>query len=416
MKNPYPINPLLQFGVRIWMSIFTRKYNIKASIPENIKSLDEPYLLLSNHVGRYDPFIVSHFLNKRPNFISSDAILRDRIIGTAFKMLGAMPKKKGVRDSIIIREMVKVIQANGALALFAEGARTWSGKSLYVDPSIAKLVRLLNVPVISATMKGAYAYDPRWAKRIRKTESVKVEYAMVFEKGEARKMSEEDILERINAVSDHDDIEYLIQHPVKIYSDQRAEYIERIIYYCPDCNSHTYFHSSGNTFVCSSCNTKTTIDEFGMFNNTHLQNTRDWVEWENKKWVEDINEKLAKNELESPLLSSLEMNVMKAVGKGNMQAIGKGRISLFHNRIEFNANEKIFSFTLEEIEDLSPQYEERLEMIVGNVAYRFVSINNIEPGIRWEVAINVLWHYHKMDTKLSPFFKELVLSNSPYNN
>jgi 1-acyl-sn-glycerol-3-phosphate acyltransferase len=410
MKNPYPINPILQFAVRIWMTIFTRRYKIKASISEELKNINEPYLLLSNHVGRYDPFIVSHFFKKRPNFISSDAILRDRIIGTAFKLLGAMPKKKGVRDSVIIREMIKVIQANGALALFAEGARTWSGSSLYIDPSIAKLVRLLNVPIISATMKGGYAYDPRWAKKIRKTSTVRVEYNLLFEKGEAKKLREDEILRRINKYGQHDDIAYLQQHPVTIYSNERAEYLERILFYCPDCNAHTYFQSSGNHFQCQSCHTKTHVDEHGMFDNAHYNNTRDWLEWQNKQWVADIRQKISDGNTRAPLLTSLEMNVMKAEGKGHMHPIGKGKISLYTDHIAFVANEKSFRFTLEEIEDLSPQYQERLEMIIGETSYRFVSINGIEPGIRWEIAINVLWHHADMDTKLSPFFKELVLA------
>jgi 1-acyl-sn-glycerol-3-phosphate acyltransferase len=410
MRNPYPINFFLRHFVKVWMTILTRRYGIKANIPDRIKNIDEPYLMLSNHVGRYDPFLISFFVKKQPNFISSDAILRDRVIGTLFKKLGAMPKKKGVRDSVIIREMVKVIEANGALGLFPEGARTWSGKSLDIDPSLAKLIRLLSIPVIAVKMKGAYAYDPRWAKSIRKA-SVEIEYNLLFEKGEAKKLPEEEIMKRVNAHINHDDIAYVQKNPVKIESEERAELIERILYYCPDCTTHSYFKSSGNTFTCQSCKKETFVDEYGMFANEHYTNTRDWLAWQNKQWVADLRDKLSQGETDEPLLTSVEMNVMKAIGSGHMVPLGKGKIALYADRIEFTADGKRFNFNVDEIEDLSPQFEERLEMIIGNTSYRFVNVSEIEPGIRWEVAINVLWQHHDLSTRLSPFFKELVLSN-----
>ena len=187
MGNPYPINTFLRLVVKMWMSLFTWYYKISANISSELKDFDQPYILLSNHYGRYDPFIISHFIKKRPNFISSDAILRDKVIGTLFKGLGAMPKKKGVRDSHIIREMVKVVHGGGALSLFPEGTRTWSGETLFIDPSIAKLVKLLKVPVITARMKGAYAYDPRWSNKIRRAE-VKIDYKMAVAKEEVGKL------------------------------------------------------------------------------------------------------------------------------------------------------------------------------------------------------------------------------------
>ncbi len=366
--------------------------------------------MLSNHVGRYDPFLISFFVKKQPNFISSDAILRDRVIGTLFKKLGAMPKKKGVRDSVIIREMVKVIQANGALGLFPEGARTWSGTSLDLDPSLAKLIRLLNITVIAVKMKGAYAYDPRWAKSIRKS-SVEIEYNILFEKGEAKKLPEDEIMKRVNKYIIHDDIAYVQKNKVKIQSEERAELIERILYYCPDCNTHGYFKSKGNTFTCQNCEKDNYVDEYGMFTNDHYTNTRDWIEWQNKQWVTDIRAKLKSGEHEDALLTSVEMHVMKAKGSGHMVPLGKGKIALFADRVAFTADDEQFTFTVDEIDDLSPQFEERLEMNIGDTSYRFVSVNEIEPGIRWEVAINVLWHHHELTTRLSPFFKELVLTN-----
>ena len=166
---------------------FKKVFKISANIPVEVKNINEPYLLLSNHYGRYDPFIISDFIKMKPNFVSSDAILRDPFYGRIFTGLGAIPKKKGVRDSHVIREMKKVIDRGGAIALFPEATRTWSGVTQYIDPSIAKLARLLNVPVVTAKMKGAYAFDPRWARPLRRSK-MEIDYELSVTKDQMERV------------------------------------------------------------------------------------------------------------------------------------------------------------------------------------------------------------------------------------
>ena len=64
MDNPYPINSFLRLVVKVWMSIFSWYYKISANISVELKEFNEPYLLLSNHYGRYDPFIISHYIKQ----------------------------------------------------------------------------------------------------------------------------------------------------------------------------------------------------------------------------------------------------------------------------------------------------------------------------------------------------------------
>ncbi len=304
--------------------------------------------------------------------------------------------------------MVNVVEANGALSLFPEGARTWSGKTLDFDPSLAKLVKLLNIPVITVKMKGAYAYDPRWAKSIRKAR-VEVDYEYVFEKGETRKMSEDEIYNRIASNLIHDDIDYAQKNSIRIDSDYRAEYIERILYFCPDCDKQSYFKSKGNTFSCTNCGTETFVNEYGFFDREKMTNTRDWVDWQNAKWVKELESLIPKISTDEPILTSREMTVSRALGRGSINKIGTGTLNLYLDRIEFSAGSERFKFTIKEVADLSPQFNERLEVTVGDVAYRFESMDEIEPGMRWEIAINMLWKHHDLLTYLSPFFKNLVM-------
>jgi 1-acyl-sn-glycerol-3-phosphate acyltransferase len=411
MKNPYPINPLLKYVVKAWMFFFTKKHNITANISPDLVNIDEPYLLLSNHYGRYDPFIISYWFKKRPNFISSDAILRDRIIGTLFKGLGAMPKKKGVRDSYIIREMVKVINAGGALALFPEGTRTWDGQTSFMDPSIAKLVRLLKVPVITARMKGAYLMDPRWAIPVRKAK-MEIDYALVIHKDEFSTLSEGDIFDRVWEGIYQDDIKYQQKERIKIRSDHRAENIELVIWCCPKCLNMSGFQSAHNNFSCKKCKSGYKLDAFGFIetmdeSEPEFDNVRDWIGWQNDNFVAFMQRKF--KEFDSGEFFAAENMIIEcAEGKGRMQNLGTGSIHFYRDRIEVKLNGARTSLKLDEISSLGAQFKERIELFYHDYAYRFTSSSASESGLKWELATNVVWSLSGDNRKVASYFADLL--------
>ena len=415
MDNPYPINTFLRLVVKVWMTVFTWYYKISANISSELKEYDEPYILLSNHYGRYDPFIISHFIKKRPNFISSDAILRDKIIGTLFKGLGAMPKKKGVRDSYIIREMVKVVRSGGALSLFPEGTRTWSGETQFMDPSIAKLVKLLKVPVITARMKGAYAFDPRWAKSTRRAE-VEIDYKLAIEKEDLSKFSEEEILAIIRGNLYQDDIKYQRLKMIKIRSGKRAEHIDLVLFQCPGCQSFAGFNDYKNQFSCADCGNTYVTDDYGFLSTAYgeplpFADISEWLNWQNNNFVQFLNEQISQN-VSTPLFHADKMKIEYAVGDGRMKSIGIGSVYFYLDRLKITCEDVEEELLISEISSLGPQFNERLELFYQDRAYRFTTMGKREPGNKWEIAINVIWAKTGQENKLAPYFKDLVTASN----
>lgn len=412
MDNPYPINTFLRLFVKMWMLIFTWYYKISANISPKLKEFDQPYILLSNHYGRYDPFIISHFIKKQPNFISSDAILRDKIIGTLFIGLGAMPKKKGVRDSHIIREMVKVVSAGGALSLFPEGTRTWSGVTQFMDPSIAKLVKLLKVPVITARMKGAYAFDPRWAKSIRRAK-VEIDYTLAIEKEVVSKLSEDAILAIIQRNLFQDDIKYQRLQKIKISSGKRAEHIDLVLFQCPACLSFDGFKDFGNEFSCQRCDKTVLVDDYGFLmaksdSPLPFDDISSWLNWQNQNYVKFIREQLSLD-VTTALFSAEKMHIEYAVGDGRMQSMGIGEVYFYLDKLIIFIGGTKEELLISEISSLGPQFKERIELFYQDRAYRFTTTGSREPGNKWEIAINVIWLSTGQENKLAPYFKDLVL-------
>lgn len=393
------------------MFFFTRYYGISANIGREVRTINEPYLLLCNHYGRYDPFIISSFFKKKPNFISSDAILRDPVIGRLFKGLGAMPIKKGMRDSFIIREIVKVVKSGGAIALFPEGGRTWGGKTMDIDPSVAKLIRLLKVPVVTAKMKGAYLIDPRWATTMRRSK-MSIDIEMLFTKEEIGNISENEIMDQLLGKISHDDVAWQQQKKIVIRSNKRAEQIEKIFFLCPDCHSYDGFVAKTNNFNCLQCKVEYTMDKYGFLSKTsgeaaRFDNTRDWLDWQNREFVEFIRRAYEQG-LDEPLFMAHEISIGSARGYDRISAMGVGKIEFYVDRIEVVLDAQVIPLYFKEMSSIGAQFMERIELYYQDYAYKFESKSHFESGLKWELATNVIWSLTTDKHKVAAYFSDLL--------
>ena len=85
-------NPVLQFVLRIVMFLFTKIFGIKANVPSEVKKLKGPFLLLSNHIGIFDPFVVGYFIKEPVQFVSSDAAFHSPFMRWFLSNLGVIKK------------------------------------------------------------------------------------------------------------------------------------------------------------------------------------------------------------------------------------------------------------------------------------------------------------------------------------
>lgn len=404
----YSINVPLKIFVDVWMALFKKYYGIHSDISEELRNIDEPYLLLANHMGRYDPFIISSIFKKKPHFISSDAILRDRVIGTLFKGLGAVPKKKGVRDTVVIRDMMKLVKRGDAVSLFPEGTRTWDGKTHPIEPSIAKLIKLLQVPVITCTMEGAYAFDPRWARHLRPAD-VLLKYRLIISKEECRSLGEEELFDRVSKALSHDDIVYQKAHHIKIRANGRAEYIDRVLFQCPDCESFEGFNSKGNYFTCRSCNESTYVDHTGFFQRknggkSRFYDIQEWMYWQNENFKNHIHQKLLLD-MKDVLIKDKKLRIERAKGEGRMEKLGIGNIQCNVESLDIILPDETIKLEVDDIASIGPQFNERIELFYKDKAYRFVDTELKVSGLKWELAVNEIWKWKGQEHKQSTYLK-----------
>ena len=238
----------------------------------------KPNLIVCNHQTAWDMVVLYMSFNKPLYFVASDDLFSE-VYSKALEFIFApIPKSKSLRDVGAIRGMKQVINEGGNVAIFPEGNRTYSGKTETIDPAIAKLVRFLKVPVIMYNLEGGYGVMPRWGQQIAKGKYIG-KIKRVLQPEEYENLSDEEIYQMIVDGLSVDDTKL----DITVKGKRRAEYIERLLYICPDCGL-AEFSSHGNEFKCEKCgktyhyNEDLTISGVGF--ESKFKYIKDWYDYQ----------------------------------------------------------------------------------------------------------------------------------------
>jgi 1-acyl-sn-glycerol-3-phosphate acyltransferase len=383
-------------------------YGIRAEIPEEVRRINGPFLFLANHVGTYEPFLYYYFLQKPIHFVASDAVMQDRFMRWLLKGFGVIQKKKNRRDSKVIREMLQLSRAGHSVGLFPEGNRTWTGNTLYFEPSIAKLIKRMNVPVITARSKGMLLFNPRWAGRLRKTR-VLLEYRLLFDREGIKASGEEEIYKKISEALAHDEWEWQSRMRNRIKSRHRAEYLESFLFLCPHCEKTGTLHSRGNDLHCSHCRLHIHVDAYGFFHFSAeskrcFANPRDCFAWQMEAYEKQLEQALSEKPQE-PIFIDHSMNFFE-FSADEVKKYGPSKVHTYIDRIEvqpLSGATRVFRF--DRIDAISTELHERLELHSGGKSFRLIGAKPGVSSLKYEITANIIWKKQGSEHKLSAYLK-----------
>lgn len=215
------------------------------------------FLILSNHQNFWDPVFMGLTIKAPIYFVTSDVLHSQKWYSKLlYHCFAPINKRKGFADTACIRTMCQVAKEGGNVAIFPEGNRQWSDSMFYIDRAIVKLVRLMKLPVILYNISGGYAVKPRWGNAKRKGKYVGfIRETISWE--EITAMSDDELFEKIKS-----GLKVIDSMSGERYeSDQRAEYLERVLFVCPKCGAESTLHSHGNDVKCSNCGLTVTYGE-----------------------------------------------------------------------------------------------------------------------------------------------------------
>ena len=209
---------------------------------------DRPLLILMNHQTAFDQFFLGMAFRQRAYYVASEDLFSMGWISTLLRFLVApIPIKKQTSDASAVMTCLRVAREGATIALAPEGNRTYSGRLAYIKPSIVGLVRLLRLPVVLYHIEGGYGVHPRWSDVVRKGR-MHCFVSEVIEPEEYKKLSDEELLERIRKGLDVDETKIEDEYHHK----KLAEYLERAMYVCPFCGL-SEFESHDDVTACKKC-------------------------------------------------------------------------------------------------------------------------------------------------------------------
>ncbi|MBO5767984.1 MAG: 1-acyl-sn-glycerol-3-phosphate acyltransferase, partial [Clostridia bacterium] len=209
---------------------------------------DRKYLILLNHQTPFDQFFVALSFKKPIYYMATEDIFSKGFISKVITYLVApIPIKKQTSDVAAVLNCLRVAREGGTICIAPEGNRTYSGRTEYINPTIASLAKRLKLPIALYRIEGGYGVQPRWSDVVRKGK-MRAYVSRVIEPEEYKDMSDCELNDVIN--------EGLFVN--EAYTDgvfvhkKRAEYLERAIYVCPYCGL-SEFESNGELFTCKHC-------------------------------------------------------------------------------------------------------------------------------------------------------------------
>lgn len=237
----------------------------------------EPFMMLANHTFMFDVIHVPLRFRNVPFIVANQTLFKKK--ATRFlvsQVAHVISKQKGQSDTSTVRDLIGAVKRGYPILIFPEGDTTFYGETGYIEESTMKLIKKLEIDVITCHVRGGYLSKPRWATGKRRHRSIELHYALTIPKDQIKDMSIEEINETMKrALYYHayeDQRQKMIPHPGK----NLAEGLEDAIYACPECGKLHTLKTEGNQMTCTSCQTKGWMDDYGFIHGFKYDNLIDW--------------------------------------------------------------------------------------------------------------------------------------------
>ncbi len=226
-----------------------------------LSEAEAPYLLLCNHQSFYDFYYVSQMAHpKNPSYLVNEYYTTRPFLKTLAKKAGILSKKLFTPDLASAAGILRTVRAGYPIVIFPEGRLSPDGRTNPIVEPGARLYRKLNVDLVLATVHGAYFGEPKWRRRIFRSD-IRVRVERVLKKEEVQAMPEaelDDLIARtlwVDASAEPGD------YPRR----NRAKGLENLLYRCADCGALYTTVGEGSTLRCTACGRVHTLDRHYRF-------------------------------------------------------------------------------------------------------------------------------------------------------
>ena len=309
-----------------------------------------PCLILMNHSSFIDLKIASKIFFPKPYCIVSTT---DGLVGKAWlmKKLGCIPTQKYVSDISLITDMIHALKKEKvSVLMFPEAGYSFDGCSTILPPGFGRLIKKLNVPVVSVITDGAFLRQPLYNElKIRKVK-VTAQVECIFSKEETQSLSAEEIDTRINDIFSFDNFKTQYENKIEINEPYRANGLNRILYKCPHCLEEQKTVGKGTILKCTACNKEYEMDKYGRLcaknGETEFSHIPDWYNWQRECVKKELTDGSYKLDTEVEIAILTDYKALYKVGSGRLVHSSDGfELTGCDGKLNFKQS-PLFSFSL----------------------------------------------------------------------
>jgi len=268
-------------------------HNAQIKKDEKLKNLKPPYFLLCNHNAFMDFKIMTKaiFPHRANYVVAIDGFMKR---GWLLRAVGCICNRKFVRSVNLVKNMIHAKNSGDIVVLFPEARYSLCGTTAVLPKSLGKMVRMMNVPVVTLIMHGHHINSPMWNLGNRGVKPVESEMKLLFTREETQNLSVDELNEKLVEAFQYDDYKWQKERGIRVTKKTRAEGLHKILYQCPTCKVEYKMSSKGTQLRCDSCGKIWEMSELGelsaLTGETEFSHIPDWYEWERVNVKQEIRD------------------------------------------------------------------------------------------------------------------------------
>lgn len=256
-QNPFLL-PLIWGGS--WL--LTRRGGLKVE-KQGLEGLKPPYLVLSEHHGYSDYYIAPLALFPHRAFYVSDVEGFAAFGRGLYRNLGCLPTRRFTRNTALVKNLETLAKGENIIVVFPEARHSNVGTSSLLPSSTGKLVKHLDIPVVTLKMMGSYLDAPIWDEDRRRNTPLEAKLELALDRDMIAAMDAPEISEFLNERLSYDEYQWQKENRIVVGSQHRAEGLHSVLYRCVYCGTEHRMNSKNAEISCNVCGQVWFMDEYG---------------------------------------------------------------------------------------------------------------------------------------------------------
>jgi len=314
-----PVLPQARYLTPVaWALSYPDVWKHKAKITRDLQGVKPPYIMLCNHNSFLDFKIMTAALfPRRANYV----VALDGFIGREWIMrkVGCIAKRKFVNDIYLIRQTSRLLDQGQIVVYYPEARYSHIGTNSVLPDSLGKMLKYLQVPVVSLLFHGHHINEPAW-NQVSRGVPVEAEMKLQLSKDQVLQLSPEEIQAKVTEALVYDDYAWQYENQVRVEYPKRAEEMHRVLYQCPNCGTEYRMRSEGSQLSCTACGKVWELTEYGQLQalqgETEFSSPPAWYEWQRENVRAEVRAGTYRMESEVLIDSLPDSKGFVQLGKG----------------------------------------------------------------------------------------------------